>query len=190
VHLANYLTIPQEVFIIGADDDPQEPNLWLPESTVPGFRAQAVTLYDEMWKIAAEILRAVALGLGMDHEDNLLKLHSRNGNALAFRDYPPIDIAKAKDLGIPRMAPHRDFSSSVTLLFQDEGSGLEIKSPGSNEEFFQVPYIEGTFVMNIGDVLMRWSNGMLQNPLGYRFYLLSLSNIVKAFFRPPQDSLL
>jgi isopenicillin N synthase-like dioxygenase len=146
--------------MISNDDDPETPNLWLPESTIPGFRAHALAFYDEAWKIAAELLRAVALGLDLEHEDDLVKLHSKNGNILSFRHYPPVDVAKAEELRIPRMAAHRDFSPSITLLFQDQCGGLEVLKPRSEGEFIHVTPIEGTFVMNIGDVLMRWSNGI------------------------------
>jgi hypothetical protein len=113
----------------------------------------------------------------LEHEDDLVKLHSRNGNILSFRHYPPVDVAKAEELGIPRMAAHRDFSPSITMLFQDQCGGLEILKPGSEGEFIHVTPIEGTFVMNIGDVLMRWSNGMLRNAFTYYLYFLLLSLI-------------
>lgn len=106
-------------------------------------------------------MRAVALGLGLDYEDELLKLHSKKGNKLAFRHYPPVNVAKVKELGIPRLAAHKDFTPSIVLLFQDDCGGLEVQKPGSSE-FIQVPPIKDTFVMNIGDVLMRWSNGVLK----------------------------
>jgi isopenicillin N synthase-like dioxygenase len=62
---------------------------------------------------------------------------------------------------VGRMGAHTDFDS-FTLLWQDENAGLEVKVNG---EWKGVEVVQGACVMNIGDVLGRWSNGELVSSL-------------------------
>ncbi|MGD9864715.1 MAG: isopenicillin N synthase family dioxygenase [Pseudodonghicola sp.] len=53
-------------------------------------------------------------------------------------------------------APHTDYGF-VTLLKQDNVGGLEVRN--KRGDWIPAPPIEGTFVMNVGDILAKWSNG-------------------------------
>lgn len=55
---------------------------------------------------------------------------------------------------VKRLSAHTDFSS-ITILLQEEQSGLEIESNG---KFIYVDQIPGAFVLNIGDIFQVWSN--------------------------------
>jgi isopenicillin N synthase-like dioxygenase len=44
-------------------------------------------------------------------------------------------------------------------LFQDACGGLEVEDPHKPGEFIAATPIEGACVVNVGDLLMRWSNG-------------------------------
>lgn len=148
-----------EVFMVTSEntkvgDEPA--NQFLPEETIPGFRETTTKLDDEMWLVGSKILHALALGLGLD-ENALLDHHSADNHMLAYRHYPSLDINEAKTQGIPRMSRHRDFTPSVTMLFQDAVGGLEVAaSPEDDETLVPVEPIEGTFVLNIGDALARF----------------------------------
>jgi isopenicillin N synthase-like dioxygenase len=59
------------------------------------------------------------------------------------------------------MAGHKDFGT-CTLLFQDPEDtrgGLEVEDPHKPGHFVPAPPVAGAIVFNIGDFLMRWSNG-------------------------------
>ena len=43
-------------------------------------------------------------------------------------------------------------------MFQDGGGGLELKNPKS-QEFLHAEPEDGTFILNIGDMLQRFTNG-------------------------------
>jgi isopenicillin N synthase-like dioxygenase len=53
-------------------------------------------------------------------------------------------------------APHTDYGF-ITILAQDEVGGLEVRN--RHNQWIPAPPIEGTFVMNVADILQRWSNG-------------------------------
>lgn len=50
---------------------------------------------------------------------------------------------------------------SVTLLFQDSRGGLQVRSPKGT--FVNATPIEGTIVVNAGDLLARWSNDTIKS---------------------------
>lgn len=50
---------------------------------------------------------------------------------------------------------------SITLLFQDDRGGLEVRSP--NGTFVPVTPIPDTIVVNAGDLLQRWSNDIIRS---------------------------
>lgn len=145
---------------IGSDDNTDDASIWLPEATLPGFRAFMTKFYWECWKTSQEVFRAIALGLGFEDEEYLLQFHSGHDNELALRYYPPVAKSAVENCKVKRMSPHTDFDS-LTLLFQDDCGGLEVQKPGVKGEFIAADPIKNALVMNIGDALMRWSNDYL-----------------------------
>lgn len=57
-------------------------------------------------------------------------------------------------------APSQDYGS-VTLLFQDSRGGLQVRSPTGH--FVDATPIDGTIVVNAGDLLARWSNDTIKS---------------------------
>lgn len=120
--------------------------------------------YWECFEIAGNILRAIALGIGLEDEDHLLRLHSGHGNQLRLLHYPPIPAAALESESSARMPAHSDWSS-MTMLFQDDCGGLEVEDPHKPGYFMPATPVKDALVMNVGDLLQRWSNGMLHNTL-------------------------
>ena len=57
-----------------------------------------------------------------------------------------------------RAGLHTDYGS-ITLLFQDNRGGLQVRSPQGT--FVDATPIPGTIVINSGDLLSRWSNNAI-----------------------------
>ncbi len=57
-------------------------------------------------------------------------------------------------------APHTDFGA-ITILAQNQVAGLQVKSPQG--QWIDCPVIENAFIVNVGDMLHRWSNGLLKS---------------------------
>lgn len=146
----------KESYEIGSDKNNDQPNIWLPESTLPGFRTFTTTFYWTCWRTAQDILRALALGLSLPDEDYLLRFHDGHNNQLRLLHYPPVPAAELESQLSARMPAHTDWGS-ITMLFQDDCGGLEVES--RQGEFVEAKPLKGAIVMNIGDLLMRWSNG-------------------------------
>lgn len=71
------------------------------------------------------ILKALAIGLGLDDEDFFLRFHTGHENQLRLLRYPPVPAARIEDGSMTRMDAHSDWGS-ITMLFQDECGGLQV----------------------------------------------------------------
>ncbi|CAG2238910.1 unnamed protein product [Mytilus edulis] len=78
---------------------------------------------------------------------------------LALRVFDVISVGlKLEVQGQVRCGEHSDYGT-LTLLFQDNIGGLEVKS--RDGEYIQAPPIPGTIVVNIGDLMQRWTSDKL-----------------------------
>ena len=148
----------KESYEIGSDDNPDMPNIWPPDDVLPEWRPFMTKFYWTLFQAAKKILKALALGIGLEDEDHLLKYHSGHRNQLRLLHYPPVPAAAIEGGKISRMPAHTDWST-MTMLFQDDCGGLQVEDPKRPAEFIDVPPVPGSLVMNVGDLLMRWSNG-------------------------------
>jgi isopenicillin N synthase-like dioxygenase len=75
-------------------------------------------------------------------------------SVLKLNHYPPQQILdEAEMIGV---GGHCD-GGSFTILWQDTLGGLEVRNKSG--DWVGVPPIEGTFVINIANLLQRWTNG-------------------------------
>lgn len=148
----------KESYEIGSEQCESQPNQWLPEEVLPGFRAFTTGFYWTCHETAKELLKALALGIGLEDDDFLLRFHSGDNNQLRLLHYPPVERDKLSSNAIARMPAHSDWGS-ITMLFQDDCGGLQVEDVNKPGEFVDATPMEGALVMNVGDLLMRWSNG-------------------------------
>jgi len=98
------------------------------------------------------LLRGIALSLGRDPDffrDRFAKPLAR----CSLIYYPPQPPESGSDqFGV---APHTDYGG-LTLLSQDEVGGLQVRA--RTGEWVTASPIAGTFVVNIGDLMARWTN--------------------------------
>ena len=75
--------------------------------------------------------------------------------------YPPQDRIEDNSFG---QAPHTD-NSFMTALARTDVPGLAVQLPSG--EWFPPPIIPGTFLINLGNIMRRWSNNrFLSTPHG------------------------
>jgi isopenicillin N synthase-like dioxygenase len=80
---------------------------------------------------------------------------------LRFLHYPPQDTGDEEQFG---QAPHTD-NSFITMLAREEVPGLAVRLPSG--EWLAPPVIQGTFLVNLGNIMKRWSNDrFLSTPHG------------------------
>ena len=126
------------------------PNEWPP--AMPDLKASVYPYFEAASACAEDLLRGFALGAGLDAE-HFIRFRDRPVSRGSLQYYPPQPEGAGEDqFGV---APHTDFGV-VTVLCQDEIGGLEIQQ--RTGEWAAMPPIPGTLVVNIGDLLERWSN--------------------------------
>lgn len=130
-------------------------NLW-PED-LPGFREGMLAYHEQITALAMRLTRSFALALGLpeDYYDSILQEPRATVRVI---HYPP-QPADKDQVGI---GAHTDFDA-FTLLRQGTVPGLQVLNKSGN--FIDAPPIPGTYVVNIGDLLQRSSNGYFKSTL-------------------------
>merc|ERR1719414_1931537 len=99
------------------------------------------------------LLRIFAKALRVDDAD-LLEKTQRHASSLRVIHYPALE---SKPLpGQLRCGAHADICT-MTLLWQDVHGGLEVLPRGCTE-WLEVECPPGGFIVNLGDLLARWTN--------------------------------
>ncbi|KAI0106397.1 Clavaminate synthase-like protein [Nemania sp. FL0031] len=148
----------KESYEIGSELDPVQQNIWLPENILPNFRNYMTTLYEKLSRVSEMILHAIGIGLGLEGPayESLMKLISGRHCQLRLLHYPAISKEKLQDELLARLPAHQDWGT-FTILFQDHQGGLELKDP-ANQVFLRAEPQDGACILNIGDMLQRFSN--------------------------------
>ncbi|KIJ56761.1 hypothetical protein M422DRAFT_40347 [Sphaerobolus stellatus SS14] len=125
----------KESMEIGRDWDPLYKNFWPEESEPPGFK-QSMKEFFQVFYLKYSLL-----------------------------SHPPVKASVLQQEGQARLGAHSDYGS---LTFVSKilyvGWGLEVQNLHT-KQLYPVTPIEGTIVVNVGDLLARWSNDILRSTL-------------------------
>ena len=150
-----------DVSIEIADDDPDfragnlmiVPNQW--PAWMPEMQEQVTEYYDAVTDVGARLFRAFATSLGLE-PDFFLRHARKPPSQLRLLYYPPNDLPMNNDnVGIGQ---HSDFEC-FTILNQ-LSPGLQVMNAA--DEWVEAPPIPGSFIVNIGDLLEGWTNGLFK----------------------------
>ncbi|RFU25435.1 hypothetical protein B7463_g10903, partial [Scytalidium lignicola] len=140
----------------------QGENQWPDEALIPGFRDAYMEYYDSVHQLSKTMFRIVSLALGLEETHFDYFASDPDGICLCrSHHYPP---TKKDDTGRTRgVGAHTDFSA-LTLLLQDEVGGLEVLHKPSGT-WHAVPPMKGAYVVNIGDLMQRWTNDLFKSTM-------------------------
>lgn len=149
----------KEAFNVGRDPEPgdeveadapsQGANQW-PE--LPGFRATMLAYYTALRRLSERLHEAFAVDLGLA-PDYFAASIDRPMATLRVLRYPPHPgVFDGTRYGA---GTHTDYGN-ITILAQDEVGGLEVQTRAG--DWLAATPLPDTFICNIGDCLMRWSN--------------------------------
>lgn len=128
------------------------PNQW-PE--LDGFRAACEAYVRAITVLGHKLMELALDAIGVS-DRSVLAAFETPTIWLRLLYYPPQPSSAPADLF--GSAPHKDFGC-LTLLAQDDVGGLQVQTPAGH--WVDAPPIEDAFVVNIGDMLHRLSNGKL-----------------------------
>ena len=117
-----------------------------------GFREAWTAYYRAMEDLAARIMRVFAAALKLP-EDFFATFIDTPISALRALNYP--EPAEPPKPGQIRAGAHTDYGSLTILLPEPGSEGLEVLSPEG--AWTPVPPQPGAFVINIGDLMQRWT---------------------------------
>ena len=134
------------------DDHPlRGANQW--PDFVPDMQKHAMDYFGHAHETAHHLMRGFALGLDLD-ETFFVQQCSAPLSRASFVYYPqqPEEMGE-EQFGV---GPHTDFGV-LTVLCQDAVGGLQVED--ADGAWIHAPPIEGTLVVNVGDLLSRWTDG-------------------------------
>ena len=154
----------KEVFAVGPIDVPDTPyytqdraypnfapNLW--PHRPPMLRAAMTAYFAQMERLMRELSCLFALALELEH-DYFLSALDKHTSQLRLLHYPA--PAHALEPGQLRCGEHTDLGMMTILHNQAAPGGLQIRT--SQGEWIDAPALEDTFIVNLGDLMARWTN--------------------------------
>jgi isopenicillin N synthase-like dioxygenase len=145
---ADALTLLADNPLIGRNQWPQ---------FVPRMPQVLNAYFERCIELGQSLLRVFAVALDADPEyfAESFDCTISRGSTLYYPPQPP--QLGDKQFGV---APHTDYGC-LTLLYQDQVAGLQVL--GTQGNWISASPIQDTFVVNVGDLLARWSNGRFRS---------------------------
>ena len=127
------------------------PNIWPNE--IPAFKSDWMDYYSEMEVLAFDLmdLFAEAWGLPVNWFKPSINKHM---STMMVTNYP--EQLKEPLPGQLRCGAHTDYGTITLLRAEDKPGGLEVLN--EHNEWVTVPIIPNSFIINIGDLMQRWTN--------------------------------
>lgn len=177
----------KEGFYFGRDipsNDPEAslplhgPNQWPSEELLPGFRATITAYFEALTALAHKLLRLLALSLQLpgDYFDPMFVKPM-----VALRPLHYSAEVSAPTEGVFGCGAHSDYGM-LTILATDGVPGLQAHLQGSWVDVAPVP---GAFIINLGDMLERWTNGLFKSTLHRVVNTVGKERYSCAFFFEP-----
>ena len=127
------------------------PNIW--PGTPRGFAQAATVYYRTMSELVVSLMRLAAIALDVEEtffDDKV----DRSIGAMRLNYYPAQIVPP--EPGQLRSSAHTDYGGFTILSGEDVPGGLQVLT--RDGRWIDVPTSPTTFVVNIGDLLMRWTN--------------------------------
>ncbi|KAL2472070.1 2-oxoglutarate (2OG) and Fe(II)-dependent oxygenase superfamily protein [Abeliophyllum distichum] len=176
----------KESFYIGPFEDTTHGylNQWPAEEILPCWRSTMEDYYKRVLNAGKRLISLVAMALNL--EENFFydtgALNQPNG-FLRLLHYPG-DLGPFGENTYGASA-HSDFGM-ITLLASDGVGGLQVCREKTKEPriWENVHYVPGAFIVNIGDLLERWTNCLFRSTL-HRVMPTGQTRYSMAFFMDP-----
>ena len=122
-----------------------------------GFAEQMTRYHEQMRALGGHLMELIALSLELA-EDHFKAPFANAAYAVCLLRYPPQHaVGSNNQLGA---GAHTDWGA-ITLLYQDSAGGLEVRN--ASGYWLRAQPIANTFVVNIGDLMRRWTNDLYQS---------------------------
>lgn len=149
----------KESFVVGmahlGDREPVGPNVWPAEH--PAMRDLVGEYLEQVERLHMELLRILAMALGLDDLEFFVDQESQAHNVLNVNWYPPLVRTGAVQDDQYRIGPHTDFGS-ITILDRQPGTGcLQVQDAAGTWQ--DAAFVADSLTINVGDLLEMWTGG-------------------------------
>ncbi|KAJ3681830.1 hypothetical protein LUZ60_014403 [Juncus effusus] len=173
---------PKESFYIGPMQDGL--NKWPSQESLPIWRETMILYFENILDVGTRLISLIALALDLD-ENFFDKIGAFNPPMPFLRLLHYQGEISPSDKGNLGLSAHSDYGM-ITLLLTDGVPGLQIcrekdKRPQIWED---VSHIDGALIVNIGDMLERWTNGIFRSTM-HRVVAVGQERYSAAFFLDP-----
>lgn len=127
------------------------PNLF--PDDMPRLRGAVSDYWLAMEQLGGRLSRIFALALDLD-EEFFVSRSDRHVTNMRINYYPAQD--RKPEPGQLRAGAHSDYGAFTILRGENAPGGLQVLRRGG--DWTDVPMIDNGFIINIGDLLMRWTN--------------------------------
>lgn len=134
-----------------------QPNLW--PATLPELELAWSEYFEVMLGLGSRLMEFFALGLSLPPTWFAASI-DKSPSALRAIRYPAHE-AQSGDAQL-RAGAHTDYGT-LTILKQDTVGGLQVRT--HTDEWADVDAVAGAFVINIGDLMARWTNDRWRSTL-------------------------
>jgi isopenicillin N synthase-like dioxygenase len=149
--MAGRLDLDDPYFREGDAKNFYRPNRWPEGQDV--FRQQTEAYYSKMERLGGRLMQLFGLALGAGEGFFADKI-DRHFAILSSIYYPAQNVPPQP--GQLRAGAHTDYGALTILAPSDSPGGLEVLDRQGN--WRAVPYMPDAFVINIGDMMQRWTN--------------------------------
>jgi isopenicillin N synthase-like dioxygenase len=147
------VTLPMHEFLDPDEASAWSPNLWPDDNLLPEFRSTSEQYFVAMADLCGRLLSMMAEALDLP-ANYFAPMIDRHTSALRMINYPA--LIETQDEHQQRASPHTDYGTLTVLLADPAQPGLQVQ--GHNGSWVDVAFEPGSFVVNLGDAMARWTN--------------------------------
>lgn len=157
--LKEFYHVGQEVLDNDSIKEEYPDNIWPVE--LPEFKKIALEVYQTLENTGKQMLRAIALYLGLEENYFDDKVHNGNSILRPIHYFPIEDPSQVPDDAV-RAAEHGDINL-ITLLMGASADGLQVLR--KDGKWIPITAVPGHLVVNVGDMMERLTNDKLKSTI-------------------------
>ncbi|XP_062205513.1 2-oxoglutarate-Fe(II) type oxidoreductase hxnY [Phragmites australis] len=181
----------KESFYIGPTGDgdwQNDLNQWPSEEHFPSWKETMKLYLTAVLATSKRILSLIAMSLDLDEFFQKIGAFNNPSPVIRLLHYP--GEVNESDSGNYGASAHSDYGA-ITLLATDGTPGLQIcrERDRRHQLWEDVHHVDGALIVNIGDLLERWTNCLFRSTL-HRVVAVGKERYSVAFFLDPNPDLL
>mmetsp|Transcript_13687 Transcript_13687/g.22426 ORF Transcript_13687/g.22426 Transcript_13687/m.22426 type:complete len:354 (+) Transcript_13687:77-1138(+) len=133
-----------------------------PLNASSNFAPATALYYSAMENLAKILFRGLAMALKLEDADWFLqegRFDDGHQCALRILNYPELEYVQKDASAVHiRAGQHTDYGAMTILKSGGPGLQLQLSKDKESSTWIDVPHLEDSFIINLGDLMQRWTN--------------------------------